>query len=128
MTYHSIIFEEGSKGYLLLSTTNRLEALELCQVVLDDFVENDYIFSDKVFKIEEKFKVVCSYHILSHKKTLESSPDFEVMFKLELENSFIYHIQSTQPLTDLLAIPRMQDESVEFISKNLDEEIKIDLN
>lgn len=125
--YH-IIYEENSKGYLLLNTSIRLEALELYKAVLDDFFENDYIFSDKIFKVEEKFKVVNSYPILSHKLTLRSSDNFKVLCSLELENSFIYHIQSAEPLTDLIAMSRIQVESVEFISKNLNQDIKIDLN
>lgn len=128
MMHHSIIYEENHKGYLLLSTTMRLGALELYQAVLDDFAENDYIFSDKIFKVEEKFEIIQSYPILSHKLTLKSVENFKIISTLELENSFIYHIQSAQPILDLMALPRFQVDSVEFISKNLNRDLTINLN
>lgn len=128
MSYHFIIYEENSKGYLLLNTSIRLEALELYKAILDDFAENDYIFSDKIFKVEEKFRVLDSYPLLSHKLTLKSGNDFKIVSTLELENSFIYHIQSAQPILDLMALPRIQVDSVDFISKNLNQDLTINLN
>lgn len=126
--YHSIIYEENSTGYLLLNTSVRLEALELYQGVLDDFIENDYIFSDKIFAVEQKFEIIQSYTILSHKLTLTSNDDFKIISTLELENSFIYHIQSDRPIVDLMALTRTQVDSVEFVSKKLNQDLKINLN
>lgn len=126
--YYSVIYEENFKGYLLLNTFNKLEALELYQAVLDDFAESDYIFSNKIFNVEEKFEVIQSYPILSHKQTLRSDDDFKIVYTTELENSFMYYIQSAQPIFDFMTSPRIQVDSVEFISRNLNQDLKISLN
>lgn len=104
--YYSILYEENQKGYLLKTTSDKLETLEILQFVLDDFIENDYIFSDKIFKIKEKFKVSKSYRIISHREQLKSTESFYILSFFELENSFIYHIKTSSEFFDMEELPR----------------------
>ena len=106
----------------------KLNALELLQSILDEFSEDNYIFSEKAFIIQEKFRVSKVYDILTHQKIVISSEDYKVLFKLELDSSFLYHIETSDEVFDVENLPREQNETVEYISKNLDEEIIIGLN
>lgn len=126
--YYSIIFEENDKGYLLHSSTMKLEALYLLQKILDDFAENDYIFSCKVFNVEKQFDILRIYPITSHKLILKSDRAFKVLYSLEFQNSFLYHIESVSTLPELTELPRITASSVEFISKTINDELDIHLN
>lgn len=126
--YYSIIFEENDKGYLLHSSTMKLEALYLLQKILDDFANNDYIFSDKAFNVRQQFDVLRSYPITSHKLILKSDRAFKVLYSLEFQNSFLYHIESVSTLPELTELPRITASSVEFISKTINDELDIHLN
>lgn len=128
MPYYSVVYEEYQKGYLLGTFYYKLHSLELLKSILDDFSENNYVLSDKVFKIEEKFQFVKSYSLLSHKKNIISDKKYNVLFNLELKNSFLYHIETESECFDIEEIPRQNNETVQFISRNLDEEIDINLN
>lgn len=47
---------------------------------------------------------------------------------VELENSFLYHIETNSEFFELEKLPRIQDDNVKYTSRNLDEEINIGLN
>lgn len=127
--YYSVIYEENQKGYLLNTFFDKLHSLELVGVILDDFSENNYELSGKIFIIEDKFRIKSIYNILTHKKSILNTNDYKILFQIELtENSFLYHIETNSEFFDLEKLPRIQDDSVQFISKNLDDEINIGLN
>lgn len=126
--YYSVIYEENQKGYLLNTFYIKLQSLELCKSIFDDFVENDYIFSDKVFIIEDKFNINKTYSIISHKKNIISDNNYKVLFMNELENGFLYHIETRSEFFDLEKLPRVKDQVVQYISRTLDEELNINLN
>lgn len=128
MGYYAVIYEENQTGYLLNTFHHKLHALELIQSILDDFSTNNYVLSVQVFVIQEKFRVNRAYNIITHKKNIISSQDYKVLFKLELNNSFLYHIETNTEEFDVEHLPRTQDETVKYISKNFDEEITIGLN
>lgn len=126
--YYSVLYEENQKGYLLSTFNNKIQALELVKFILDDFSENDYLMTNKTFIIEDKMKIYKSYNLISHKKNIVSADDFKVLYKVELDNSFLYHIETSSEFLDLENLPRSQDNIIQFISRNLDEEVKISLN
>lgn len=126
--YYSVIYEENQKGYLLNTFYYKLHSLELVKSILDDFSENDYIFSGKVFILEDKFKFKKTYNILSHKKNILSTDEYKILFQIELENSFLYHIETSSEFFDFGKLPRIEDDAAQYISKNLDEGINIELN
>lgn len=106
--YYSVLYEENQKGYLLNTFYHKLDSLELLKSILDDFTENDYIFSDKIFIIEDKFKYQKTYSILSHEENILSTDEYKILFKIELENSFLYHIETGIEFFDLEELPRIQ--------------------
>lgn len=106
--YYSIIYEENQKGYLLNTFYHKLDSLELIESILDDFSENDYIFSDKIFILEDKFKYQKTYTILSHEENIFSTDEYKILFKIELENSFLYHIETSTEFFDLDELPRIK--------------------
>lgn len=126
--YYSIIYEHNQKGYLLNTYSQKLPALELLQSILDDFSKNNYVLSNKVYKIENKFPLSRTYPILTHQKNIKSTESYKVVFMLELDNSFIYHIESTNEQLNVQELSRNDNESVQHISKQLNEEITINLN
>ncbi len=127
--YYSVIYEENQKGYLLNSFYYKLHSLELVLAVLDDFSENNYELSNKVFIIEDKFKIKKTYNILTHKKNILSTNDYKILFMIELtKSSFLYHIETISEFFDLEKMPRIENDTVQYISRNLDEEINISLN
>lgn len=127
--YYSVIYEENQKGYLLNTFYYKLQSLELVKDILNDFTENDYIFSDKVFKIGDEFRIKKTYNILTHKKNILSTDDYKTLFQIELtENSFLYHIETNSEFFELEKLPRFEDDTLQYISRNLDEEINIGLN
>lgn len=127
--YYSVIYEENQKAYLLNTFYYKLKSLELVKDILNDFTENDYIFSDMVFKIEDKFRIKKTYNILTHKKNILSTDDYKILFQIELtENGFLYHIETNSEFLELEKLIRIQDDTLQYISKNLDEEINIGLN
>lgn len=126
--YYSVLYEENQKGYLLNTFNKKLQALELVKFILDDFSRNDYLLTNKTFIIEDKVKFNKIYNLISHKKNIISADDFKVLYKVELDNSFLYHIETSVEHFDLETLPRIQDNIVQFISRNLDEEVNIGLN
>ena len=128
MTYYSVLYEENQIGYLLNTFNKKVQALELIKFILDDFSVNDYLLTNKTFIIEDKVKFNKTYNLISHKKNIVSADDFNVLYKVELDNSFLYHIETHLEFFDLENLPRIQDNIIQFISKNLDEEVNIGLN
>lgn len=126
--YYSVIYEENQKGYLLHTFYYKYHSLRLVGAILNDFSENNYLLSDKIFILEEKFRFNRTYNILSHKKNILSTDDYKILFMIELGNSFLYHIETSSEFFDLESLPRTQDDAVQYISTNLDEEINIGLN
>ncbi len=128
MGYYTVIFEENQTGYLLNTFYHKLHALELIQSILDDYTANNYVLTNKVFIVQDKFLINKTYNIITHKKNIISSQEYKVLFKLELDNSLLYHIETNTEVFDVEHLPRLQDEIVQYISKSLDEEITIGLN
>lgn len=126
--YYIVLYEQYQTGYLLKTFYHKLQALELIQSILDDFTANNYLLTNKVFIVEDKFSINKTYNIITHKKNIISSKDCKVLFKLELDNSLLYHIETNTEVFDVEHLPRLQDEIVQYISKSLDEEITIGLN
>lgn len=126
--YYSIIYEYNQKGYLLNTYSNKLPALELLQSILDDFSNNNYVLSNKVYNVENKFPLSRTYPILTHQKNIKSTESYKVLFMLELDNSVIYHIEATNEQLNVQELYRNNNESVQHISKQLNEEITINLN
>lgn len=129
MTYYSVLYEENQSGFLLGTFYYKLHSLELLKSILDDFSENNYELSNKVFKIEDKFSIKKTYNILSHKRNIHSSADCNILYMIELTKySFLYHIETNLEIFDIEKLPRIEVDSVQFISRNLDEEIDLGLN
>ncbi len=127
--YYSVIYEENQKGYLLNTFYHKLHSLELVKSILDDFSENNYELSGKVFIVEDKFRIKKNYNILTHKKNILFTDEYKILFQIELTaDSFLYHIETSSEFFDLESLPRIQDDNVKFTSRNLDEEINIGLN
>lgn len=126
--YYTILYEENQTGHILNTFSNKLPALELLQSILDDYSENNYVLSAKVFTVENKFPLFKSYQILTHQKNIKSTESYKVLFMLELNNSYIYHIQSESKILKVEQLLRENNENVHYISKNLNEEIIIGLN
>lgn len=127
--YYSVIYEEYQKGYLLNTFYNKLHSLKLVKAILDDFSVNNYELSDKVFIIQDKFRVKKDYNILSHKNNILSKEECKILFMIELTaNSFLYHIETNSEFFDIENLARVEINSIQIISRNLDEEIDIGLN
>ena len=109
--YYSVIYEENQKGYLLQTFYHKLHSLELVKSILDNFSENNYELSGKVFIIEDKFRIKKTYRILSHRKNILLTGEYKILFQIELtENSFLYHIETSVEFFDLEKLPRIIDE------------------
>lgn len=129
MAYYSVLYEENQKGYLLNTFYHKLHSLELVGAVLDDFGENNYELSGKDFIVEDKFRIKRTYNILSHKKNILSTNDCKILFMIELtKDSFLYHIETNSEFFELEKLPRIEDDKIQYVSRNLDDEISIGLN
>ena len=129
MAYYSVLYEENQKGYLLNTFYNKLHSLKLVEAILDDFSENNYELSGKVFIIQDKFRIKKVYNILSHKKNILSKEECKILFMIELTAcSFLYHIETKSEFFDIENLTRVEIDSIQYISRNLDEEIDIGLN
>ena len=129
MAYYSVLYEENQKGYLLNTFYNKLHSLKLVEAILDDFSENNYELSGKVFIIQDKFRIKKVYNILSHKKNILSKEECKILFMIQLTaNSFLYHIETNSEFFDIENLARVEIKSIQIISRSLDEEIDIGLN
>lgn len=125
--FHSIIYEEENTGYLLATYPVQLPALELYKKILDEFAENDYLFSDKDFDIN-KYLVQTIYPILTHKIKIVSDEQFFIQKSIELKNGYLYHIHTKSEILDMKSLPRENSAMITVISNDLNKGLEIPLN
>lgn len=125
--YHLIIYEENNIGYLLADYPSKIPALNLYKRILDDFAENDYLFSDKDFNIRE-FPIKTTYSILTHKIKINSNQKFLIHKSIELKNGYLYHLHSKAEIFEVKSLPRENNPIITAISNYLNAELEIHLN
>lgn len=125
--YHLIIYEEDNTGYLLAKYQVRLQALELYKCILDDFAENDYLFSDEDFDINN-YLIQTTYPILTHKIKIVTDKQFFIHKSIELKNGYLYHIHAQTEVLDMKSLPRDNTAMITVVSDGLNNDLEISLN